>query len=76
MPNDIMTKAYQDAKVGNKCILCPDLKAGETLEDFQVVAAAASLMSEQRLIFLHEPPHRESQTGHRYIDAIYFTRLV
>lgn len=71
---DIAKEAYENCAVGATAYIRPDSARGEKVDNFQGVIIVAEAMQADRKIVIQEV-HRESQTGHRLIDAIRFMRL-
>ena len=71
---DILKEAYDQCPPNTSKWVGPDKTHGESLEAFQSVLHAATLMEGKGLIVVQEV-HRESQTTARYADRIKFLRL-
>lgn len=72
---DIAKEAYEACPVGGTGWMRPDLSRGETLAGFQMVAEMSAPAMQEAGIILVQEMHRESQTGHRMVDAIKFMRV-
>ena len=71
---DIAKECYENCEIGAVSVIRPDLERGETFEDFQSDVKAAEVMQLNGQISISDI-HKESQTGHRYVDSIMFKRL-
>lgn len=72
---DLAKEAYEACSIGGIGWMRPEVARGETLVGFQAVAeVSAPAMQEAGFISIREL-HRESQSGHRWVDAIKFVRL-
>ncbi|WP_194725037.1 hypothetical protein [Noviherbaspirillum malthae] len=69
-----LTKAYENAKVGDTFWIRSDAQSVESLSTFQAVVHAANVMRNDGLIHVVRS-HQESTTGKRFIDALQLTKL-
>ena len=71
---DVLNQAYEECPIGDSKWVTYDIDRGETLEGFQSVLAAATVMCAAGKLVVQET-HHESHSGKRLTDRIKFMRL-